>query len=203
MKTMLILDSGVGNLASISASLRKTGAAPKVVSSTIIEEDFDGIVLPGVGSYSAAFRRINEERRRIRKLVEYGTPILGICLGLQLMFMGSEEGKPGEEGLGFFRGVVKRLPVKRLPHIGWNRVEVTRGSRLLEGLEKDLYAYFIHSYAPLEYDDHEAVAFTSYGGQRFPVVFEKDSVFGTQFHPEKSWRPGLMILKNFVNFCRR
>lgn len=203
MKTMLILDSGVGNLASISASLRKTGATPKVVSSTMVEDDFDGIVIPGVGSYSAAFRRIDEERSRIKKLVEEGTPVLGICLGLQLMFRGSEEGEPGEEGLGFFKGFVKRLPVKRLPHIGWNRVEVIGGSRLLEGLENGFYAYFIHSYAPLEYDGQEATGFTSYGGYRFPVVFEKDSLFGTQFHPEKSWRPGLRILGNFVNLCRR
>lgn len=201
MKTILILDSGVGNLASISASIRKTGATPKLASTII--EDFDGLVIPGVGSYSAAFRRINGERSRIKKLAEAGTPILGICLGLHLMFTGSEEGKPGEEGLGFFKGFVKRLPVKRLPHIGWNRVEVAGDSRLLEGLENGLYAYFIHSYAPLEYDDHEAVGFTSYGGQRFPVVFEKNSVFGTQFHPEKSWQPGLMILGNFVNLCKR
>jgi glutamine amidotransferase len=203
MKTILVLDSGVGNLASISASLRRAGATPKTVSSTIDEDSFDGLVIPGVGSYSAAFRKVDEERSRIKKLVEQGTPVLGICLGLQLMFRGSEEGKPGEEGLCFFKGFVRRLPSSRLPHIGWNIVEVVRESRLLEGLEKGFYAYFIHSYAPLEYVDQEASGFTSYSGHKFPAVFEKDNVFGTQFHPEKSWQPGLRILSNFVNLCRR
>jgi glutamine amidotransferase len=203
MKKILVLDSGVGNLASISASLRKTGAVPQTVSSTIDEDDFDGLVIPGVGSYSTAFRRIDEERSQIKRIVEQGIPTLGICLGLQLMFRGSEEGDASEEGLGFFKGFVRRVPAKRLPHIGWNRVEVVRDSRLLEGLDNGFYAYFIHSYAPLEYDDQEAYGFTNYYGQRFPVVFEKDNALGTQFHPEKSWRPGLRMLSNFVNLCKR
>lgn len=203
MKKMLILDCGVGNLASISASLRKTGAIPKIVSSISVEDDFDGLIIPGVGSYSAAFRKVNEERSRIKRLVEEGVPILGVCLGLQLMFRGSEEGNPGEEGLGFFKGFVKRVPVSRLPHIGWNTIEIVGESRILRGLENSPYAYFVHSYAPSDYDDQEAVGFTSYCGYRFPVVFEKGSVFGTQFHPEKSWRPGLRILSNFINYCGR
>lgn len=203
MKKMLILDCGVGNLASISASLRKTGAIPKIVSSTSVEDDFDGLIIPGVGSYSTAFRRVDEERSRIKRLVEEGAPILGVCLGLQLMFSRSEEGKPGEEGLGFFKGFVKRIPVGRLPHIGWNTIDVVRESKIIGGLENGLYAYFVHSYVPSDYDDHDAVGFTSYCGYRFPVVFEKGNVFGTQFHPEKSWRPGLRILSNFVNYCGR
>ncbi|MEM1554481.1 MAG: imidazole glycerol phosphate synthase subunit HisH [Thermoproteota archaeon] len=197
-----MLDCGIGNLASISASLRKVGAVPKIVSN-IPDHGFDGIIIPGVGSYSGAFRKIDEEKSIIKRLVEEGYPILGICLGLQLMFKWSEEGNPGEEGLGFFKGVVRKLPVKRLPHIGWNNIEVIDGSTILEGLENNCRMYFVHSYAPADYDPNEAFAFSNYDNYRFPVVFEKKNIFGTQFHPEKSWSPGLKILGNFVNYCRR
>ncbi len=203
MNNVLILDCGVGNLASISASLKRVGANPKIVSSIAQEDVFNSLVLPGVGSYSAAFKKIGEERERIRRLVQKGCPVLGVCLGLQLMFNGSEEGKPGEEGLGFFNGFVKKIPVKRLPHIGWNSLEIVKESVILEGLENGVYMYFVHSYAPLKYDADEAAAFTSHGGARFPVVFERKNVFGVQFHPEKSWKPGLRTLVNFVNYCRR
>ncbi|MEM2930185.1 MAG: imidazole glycerol phosphate synthase subunit HisH [Thermoproteota archaeon] len=198
---ILILDCGVGNLASISASLKRVGADPRIVSSIVLEEDFDGLVIPGVGNYSAAFKKVDEERGRIMSIAEKGRPVLGVCLGLQLMFNGSEEGKHGEEGLGFFRGFVERLPVERLPHIGWNSIETVRKSVLLNGLENNTYVYFIHSYAPLKYDADDAVAFASHGGLRFPVAFEKGNIFGVQFHPEKSWQPGLRILRNFVDLC--
>lgn len=156
-----------------------------------------------MGSYSGAFKKIDEERESIKRLARDNRPILGICLGLQLMFNWSEEGNPGENGLGFFKGVVKKLPVKRLPHIGWNNIRVNEGSVILEGVENNCRMYFVHSYAPTDYDPDEAFAFTSYAGQMFPAVFERGSVFGTQFHPEKSWLPGLRILSNFVNCCRR
>ncbi|MBO3832011.1 MAG: imidazole glycerol phosphate synthase subunit HisH [Candidatus Brockarchaeota archaeon] len=198
---IMILDCGVGNLASISASLKKVGAEPRIVSSIVLEEGFDGLVIPGVGSYSAAFKKVDEERRRIMSIVEKGRPVLGICLGLQLMFNGSEEGKQGEEGLGFFRGFVKKIPVKRLPHIGWNSIEITGKSLILKGLENNSYMYFAHSYAPLDYAEDDAAAYARYGGIRFPVVFEKENVFGVQFHPEKSWQPGLRILRNFLSLC--
>lgn len=192
----------MGNLASISSSLKKTGASPIIVSE-IPDEGFDGLVIPGVGSYSQAFKKVDEERSSISRLAKEGCPILGVCLGLQLMFNWSEEGNPGEEGLGFFKGVVKKLPVKRLPHIGWNSIELRKGSILLDGLENNCMMYFVHSYAPTDYDVNEAFAFTSCSGYRFPVVFEKRNIFGTQFHPEKSWLPGLRILENFINYCRR
>jgi glutamine amidotransferase len=201
MKKILILDCGVENLASISASLKKAGAEPRIVSSIILEEDFDGLVIPGVGSYSAAFEKVDEERERIMSIAENGYPILGICLGLQLMFNGSEEGKPSEKGLGFFRGLVKRIPVRRLPHMGWNNIEIVRKSVILNGLANGAYMYFVHSYAPLDYDAEDASAFTSYEGLKFPVVFEKGNIFGVQFHPEKSWQAGLRILENFLRLC--
>lgn len=201
MKKILILDCGVGNLASISASLKRVGADARIVSSIVFEEGFDGLVIPGVGSYSAAFKKVDENRGRIMSIVENGRPVLGVCLGLQLMFNGSEEGKQGEEGLGFFRGTVKKIPVKRLPHIGWNSIEIVGKSVILNGLESGAYMYFVHSYAPLDYDADDAVAFASHGGLRFPVVFEKGNVFGLQFHPEKSWQPGLRILRNFLSLC--
>ncbi len=192
----------MGNLASISASLRRVGATPKIVSE-IPDGGFDGLVIPGVGSYSAAYVKVRAERGRIKRLVEEGCPILGICLGLQIMFSWSEEGNPGEEGLSLFKGVVRRIPCRRLPHIGWSSIEVENGSTVLRGVENGSRMYFAHSYAPFEYDPEEAFAFTSYGGCRFPVVFEKGNVFGTQFHPEKSWLPGLRVVGNFVDYCRR
>lgn len=182
--------------------MRKVGAIPNIVSN-IPDKGFDGLILPGVGSYSGAFRKIDEERSSIKRLAREGYPILGICLGLQFMFNWSEEGNPGEEGLGLFKGVVKKLLAKRLPHIGWNSIERTGNSVILEGLENGCKMYFVHSYAPTNYDPDEAFAFTNYDDYRFPVVFEKKNVFGTQFHPEKSWRSGLKILSNFVNYCRR
>lgn len=195
--SILILDCKVGNLASISASLRRVGAAPRIVSSIASEDGFSGLVLPGVRSYSAAFK-IDGERGKIRRLAEDECPVLGICLGLQVMFNGSDEGKPGEEGLGFFNGFVK-IPVERLLHIGWNSLEIVRESAILNGLENGAYVYFANSYAPLEYDADETVAFASHGGL-FPVVL-KENVFGVEFHPEKSGKPGLRILENFVNLC--
>ncbi|MGQ9595954.1 MAG: imidazole glycerol phosphate synthase subunit HisH [Thermoproteota archaeon] len=203
MSRILILDYGVGNLASISASLRKVGSDPEIVPSLPLDGVFKGLILPGVGSYSTAFGKIYEEREKIVRLLDDGIPILGICLGLQLMFNGSEEDEDNAGGLGLFRGLVRRMPAKRLPHIGWNRIEVIGNSRILEGLDDNSYMYFVHSYAPLEYDPHEAVAFTHYEGLRFPVSFEKGCLFGVQFHPEKSGPQGLKILSNFVSYSRR
>ncbi|MGQ9478760.1 MAG: imidazole glycerol phosphate synthase subunit HisH [Thermoproteota archaeon] len=201
MTKILILDCGIGNLASINASLRKVDADPKIVPSLRNEESFKGVIIPGVGNYSAAFKKIDEERTLLERIVKEGCPVLGICLGLQLMFEWSEEGNPEERGLGFFKGVVRKIPEKHLPHIGWNTIEIVGDSMLLKGLSGDARVYFVHSYAPFGYDAEEAVAFTRYGGSRFPVVFEKNNLFGTQFHPEKSWEPGLRILRNFVETC--
>jgi len=193
-----IIDFGAGNLMSISKALEHVGAKAFITSSGEEIESADAAVLPGVGAFYDAMQRLQSLRHLIRGLGD--RPFLGICLGLQLLFTESEEGGLSP-GLDMLRGRVVRFGgALKVPHMGWNSVEVRRPSPLLAGVESGSYFYFVHSYYAVPEED-VVVGVTEYGVS-FPSVVQKGSVYGTQFHPEKSGRVGLRLLENFVEIVR-
>ncbi len=200
MTSIAIFDYGVGNLFSLRIALEKEAAQPEIVTSLPQPFPFDALILPGVGGFGPVARRIRDERPKIGSLMDQGVPVLGICLGMQLFFESSEEGEG--EGLGFFSGKVRRLPGSmKIPHMGWNRLKPTRPSRLLNGLEGDPWVYYVHSYYPVPAESSVVVASSEYG-VTFASVVERDLLFGTQFHPEKSGDAGAQMMRNFLATAR-
>lgn len=195
-----IVDYGVGNLWSITGALLKGDAQPHVVKGIEGGGSYDGIVLPGVGAFKSAIENIDPSP--LLERIEEGVPILGICLGLQILFSSSEEGGESVKGLGIMNGQIKKIPhAVKLPHIGWNTIAMVRESPLLEGVPSDAFFYFVHSYACLDVDSDYCSAISVYG-ERFVSVASKGRVYGTQFHPEKSGAAGLRVLENFVKIAR-
>jgi glutamine amidotransferase len=197
-----VLDYGVGNLHSAAKALDRAGAGVRVVATVEEAAGAAGLVVPGVGAYGACLTGLSSAggAAAVAGWLEGGRPLLGICVGMQLLFEASDEG-PVADGLGVLPGKIRRLhgPVK-IPHIGWDEVTVRPGSRLLAGLGDGTRFYFVHSYAP-EPDGDAVAAVCDYGG-RFAAAVERDNLFGTQFHPEKSGRAGLALLANFVAEAR-
>jgi glutamine amidotransferase len=197
-----ILDYGMGNLRSVEKALEHVGATAKIANDAETIRAADGLILPGVGAFPKAMANIRalgldgsiEERRAA------GVPILGICLGLQLLFESSDE-LGGAEGLGLLPGDVSGLdaPGLKVPHIGWSPVRWERESRLVEGIESETPFYFVHSFAPRP-EAGELLGTAAYGS-RFAVAAEGEGVFGVQFHPEKSSAAGLRLLSNFAGIC--
>ena len=193
-----IVDYHAGNLASVVKAFRSVDAAPFIIASADDLADAQAIVIPGVGHFRAT-QVLESMRTELDASIAAGVPTLGICLGMQWLFDGSEEAA-SSLGLGWFAGRCSRLdgPVK-VPHVGWNLVTRTsRASRLLHGLPAETYAYFSHTFAPPRHSD--AVGETVHG-RRFSSVVERGNLFGTQFHPEKSGRTGLRMLANFVRIA--
>ena len=193
-----VLDYGIGNLRSAQKSLERHGADARLTADPAVVRDAAGVILPGVGAFGACMDAV--ERTGVADLahevVEAGTPFLGICVGMQLLYEASEE-TPGRKGLGILPGTVALLPagVKR-PQMQWNVLDRTdRPSVLLEGLDDPVWVYFVHSYAAE--DTGDTVATCDYGGPVVAVV-ERADVWATQFHPEKSGEVGLAILERFV-----
>jgi len=197
-----LLDYGVGNLHSAAKALDRAGAEVRVVPTVAEAAVAAGLVVPGVGAYGACLSGLGSAGgpAAVAGWLEGGQPLLGICVGMQLLFEASEEG-PVSDGVGVVPGKIRRLtgPVK-IPHIGWDEVSVRPGSRLLAGLGDGTRFYFVHSYAP-EPDGDAVAAVCDYGG-RFAAAVEHGNLFGTQFHPEKSGEAGLTLLANFVNEVR-
>jgi imidazole glycerol-phosphate synthase subunit HisH len=193
-----VLDYGVGNLHSAAKALDRVGAEVRVVPTVAEAGGAAGLVVPGVGAYGACLNGLASAggAAAVARWLEGGRPLLGICVGMQLLFEASEEGPVGD-GVGVVPGKIRRLtgPVK-IPHIGWDEVTVRPGSRLFAGLGDGTRFYFVHSYAP-EPDGDAVAAVCDYGG-RFAAAVEHGNLFGTQFHPEKSGRSGLALLANFV-----
>lgn len=197
-----ILDYGVGNLYSLKVALEKLGVQPVTTSSLVSTNDYDGLILPGVGNFSRVTRSLGRTKDFLVDWVKDSNPLLGVCLGMQLFFESSEEG-PGD-GLALFSGKVRKLPSNmKIPHIGWNLLRTRRESRLLEGLGNGSWVYFVHSFYPEPSDKQIVVAETDYGVDFASVITsETKQIYGTQFHPEKSGIAGERILKNFVAICR-
>ncbi|MEM3556001.1 MAG: imidazole glycerol phosphate synthase subunit HisH [Candidatus Micrarchaeia archaeon] len=193
----MVVDYNTGNLASIRNAFAKLGRRVKISRSKSDIEQSSAVVLPGVGAF-ACIKNIEVLRRVILNEIENGKPLLGLCLGLQLLFEESEE-SPGVRGFGFFKGRVERIARNgfRVPQLGWNSIKIVKKCSLLEGIPNGAYFYFANSYvAP--FDEKITVATTEYG-REFPSVISKENIFATQFHPEKSGEVGLRLLNNFAN----
>lgn len=192
-----IVDYGMGNLFSIYNALVKVGADPQIVREPSALSGADGVVVPGVGSFGRCMERLSRFQDALKGALDEGTPILGICIGMQVLFDMSEE-SPGARGLGWIPGRVVRLPDGvMIPQMGWNEISIKQELELLDGVaEKDLF-YFVHSYHCVP-EDRSVIAATTEHGTEIVAVVARDNLTATQFHPEKSGQKGLRILKNFV-----
>jgi len=200
-----IVDYGMGNLRSVEKALEKVGAQPAITRDITDIAVADGVILPGVGAFPAAMANLCELgfEAPLRDRVDAGRPVLGICLGYQLLFERSSE-LGGAEGLGFLPGPVEPLeaPGLKVPHIGWAPARVEGESDLLAGLGREPAFYFVHSFAPRPADAGDLLATAEYG-TRFACSVQRGSLFGVQFHPEKSSTAGLRLLANFAALCVR
>ncbi|HET8847744.1 MAG TPA: imidazole glycerol phosphate synthase subunit HisH [Nitrososphaeraceae archaeon] len=204
MAKIAIFDFGAGNIFNLHQSLLSNGAHSVDIIRSLKElENYDGMVLPGVGNFDSAISSMQKDSALLNAAVDKGMPILGICLGLEMLFDKSEEGIL--EGLKVLDGDVLMLPRMKVkvPHIGWNNLRIVNNeSNLLKGIPQDSWVYFVHSYHIEPQDDKLIAAVTDYGS-KLPVVIERSNLFGTQFHPEKSGKIGAQIMKNFVNICEK
>ena len=195
-----LIDYGAGNLTSVRKGFAAAGAELFTPRHPRELEGASGVVVPGVGHFSATAAIDSEWRTAIRGSLDRGIPLLGICLGQQWLFEGSEE-DPQIPGLGVIAGKCRRLPpTLKVPHVGWNSLDILRPSRLLAGIKPGTQAYFTHSYAAEI--TPEAVATTTHAAP-FASVVETELLFGVQFHPEKSGNAGVQMLRNFVSICSR
>ena len=201
-----VVDYGLGNLRSVTRGLERAGAAVEVTDDVAAIEAADGIVLPGVGAFSEGMDNAGPFREALVDAAEAGTPLFGICLGMQMLLTTSEEadhaGQGEAEGLDLIPGENVRFSREQtVPHMGWNELDVQRDHPLVEGVDGE-HAYFVHSYYAVPDDDEAVVATTDYGTDFASIVAnEAGNVFGTQFHPEKSGETGLRILRNYVDYC--
>lgn len=204
MTKIAIFDFGAGNIFNLHQSLLSNGAQKVDIIMSLNElENYDGLILPGVGNFDAAISSMQKDSALLNTAVDKGMPILGICLGLEMLFDKSEEGVL--EGLKVLDGDVLMLPKMKVkvPHIGWNNLRIVNTeSNLLKGIPQDSWVYFVHSYHIEPQDEKLIAAVTDYGS-KLPVVIERSNLFGTQFHPEKSGKIGAQIMKNFVNICEK
>lgn len=193
-----IIDYGMGNLRSIENAFRFLGTGVKITAKPKEIERAQRIVFPGVGNFGEAMKNLKRKKIdfAIRNSIQKGTPFLGICLGLQLLFEKNEEA-PKVKGLNIFRGKVLRFKKIKIPQIGWNQIKTRKKSMILKGIEDKSFVYFMHSFYVKPSDREIVVATTNYG-KDFCSVIETQNIFGVQFHPEKSGKTGLKILKNFI-----
>ncbi len=197
-----IIDYDAGNIKSVEKALNFLGQEVTVTGEKEQILAADKVILPGVGAFGDAMATLRSSGldQVIYDVVEKGTPFLGICLGLQLLFERSDEA-PGVEGLGVLKGEILRIPDAdgiKIPHMGWNSLHLEHDGRLFRGVEENSYVYFVHSYYLKAADEAIVRASTEYGGTHIHASVEKGNVFACQFHPEKSSDVGLRILKNFT-----
>ena len=196
-----VIDYDAGNLKSVEKALIFLGETPVITRDREELLAADKVILPGVGAFGDAMDRLHQYGLVdvIKEVVKKGTPFLGICLGLQLMFESSEE-SPGVEGLGLLPGKILKIPETpgmKVPHMGWNSLHFAHNGKLFQGIEEGAYVYFVHSYY-LEAEEESIVKASAEYGVHIHASVEKENVFACQFHPEKSGETGLKILKNFT-----
>jgi imidazole glycerol-phosphate synthase subunit HisH len=198
VSTVALVDYGMGNRRSVEKALEHVGADVRRTADHAEIRSAGAVVVPGVGAFPEAMRRLREAELDdlIRERAQEGAPVLGICLGMQLLFEASDEHE-GAAGLGLLPGEVTALEAPKLPHIGWNRVALERPSALTAGLGDTAAFYHVHSFVCRPREDHDVVGRGEYG-ERFASIVERDNVAGVQFHPEKSSRDGLALLRNFL-----
>ncbi len=201
-----IIDYDAGNLKSVEKALVALGDHPVITRDKDVLLQADRVILPGVGAFADAMEKLRQYQLCdvIHEIVEQGTPFLGICLGLQLLFEKSEEGE-GVEGLSLLPGEIIRIPDKlgiKVPHMGWNSLSISSQSRLFQGIEEGSYVYFVHSYYCRAAREDDVAACTEYGVHIHAAV-ERKNLFACQFHPEKSGDVGLKILSNFLKMDRK
>ncbi len=202
MVSVAIFDYGAGNIFSLKNSLEKAGASVDVISNFDKSSEYSGLLLPGVGNFDPAIKSITEfSKTTFKDFVKDSIPILGICLGMEMFFEKSEEGK--EKGLGIMDGEVIVLPPSlKVPHMGWNDLEIKKPGKILEGVENGSWVYFVHSYR-VKPNSNDVITAESDYGVKVPAVVEQDNFFGTQFHPEKSGSVGKIMIKNFLDVCKK
>ena len=198
-----IVDYDAGNIKSVEKALQYIGEHPVITRDVKEIKKADHVIVPGVGAFEDAMEKMNryELTKVLQDVAASGTPIMGICLGLQLFFERSDESEHDVKGLSLLPGEIVRFPEKegyKIPHMGWNSLKINPNSKLLKGIPEDVYVYFVHSYY-LKAAEEEIVTATADYTTTIHASVEKDNVFACQFHPEKSGDVGLEILKNFVS----
>jgi glutamine amidotransferase len=198
-----IFDYGAGNLFSLKSALERNGADKvDIIYDMENLEKYDGLVLPGVGNFDPAIESIEKDKKNLDVAVEKGMPVMGICLGMEMLFNRSEEGRL--EGLKILDGEVVLLPKGKVkvPHMGWNNLKIKGKSKFLEGVRDGSWVYFVHSYRTVPSDKKLVTAVSDYGTS-VPAVVERDNLVGVQFHPEKSGEVGAQMIRNFIAMCEQ
>lgn len=199
-----IIDYGMGNLRSVENALQHIEAPCCITNQIQTIKDADALILPGVGAFPDCMKALNEcgVTNTVIEEVQKGKPLLGICLGMQVLFEQSEEVTQCQ-GLGLLKGKITLMedPTVKIPHIGWNQLEIVQEDPLFEGLTSP-FVYYVHSYRAVQYDPQDLIGASTYGTLTIPGVFHKDHIWATQFHPEKSGEDGLLMLKNFMRNCK-
>ena len=200
MVSVAIFDYGAGNIFSLKNSLEKVGATVSVITDFDKPNNFSGIFLPGVGNFDPAMVSISKSTTSFLDFVKE-TPVFGICLGMEMFFKKSQEGI--EKGLDVIDGEVISLPNSlKVPHMGWNDLQIKEPGVILNGVKNGSWVYFVHSFRAKPDSDDVITAESDYG-IKVPAVVEKDNFYGTQFHPEKSGDVGKIMLKNFLDVCKK
>ncbi|MBS1268131.1 MAG: Imidazole glycerol phosphate synthase subunit HisH [Nitrosopumilus sp.] len=197
-----IFDYGAGNIFSLKNSLESAGATVDVITSFDVENTYSGLLLPGVGNFDPAMNSIvKHSKSSFVDFVGNSTPVLGICLGMEMFFEKSQEGI--EPGLNVIPGEVIVLPdTMKVPHMGWNSLQIKKPGVILDGVEENSWVYFVHSYRVKPFSD-DVITAQSFHGISVPAVVESGNFYGTQFHPEKSGDIGKIMINNFLNVCKR
>ena len=196
-----IIDYGMGNLKSVKNALDFLGILSVVTKDKEVIRNSSAVILPGVGAFKQAMDNLKDDNLDIfiKDLANEGKLILGICLGMQILF---EEGFEGDRchGLGLIKGNIRKIEPKekvKIPHMGWNKIVINNNDDIISGLSGDNFLYYVHSFMAWEYMDENLIAYSNYGGVKVPGIVRKDNVIGMQFHPEKSGETGLNLLKKF------